>query len=202
LFRNQLSKRRASLNHLGVSRMRNNFVQKLIVFLFLVALPGCAGYTSQTNLPEHIQTIHVMKVQNTIDISAEVSNKKAFQTYRPGLEVELRNALIERFIVDGHLKIDSEAKADSLLTAKLLSFDRDPVRYNRDDSIQEFRIHVTASASLMDQTSGEILWETASISGEGSYFLSGDEAVSEDEAVQESLDDLVRHIVEAVLEVW
>ena len=174
----------------------------LLCGVWLVNQGFFSGYTTQTALPEHVETVHVEKVTNTIDISQEVTNNKPFQTYRPGLEVELRNALIERFIFDGHLRIASKNKADAVLKASLLNFDRDPVSYNADDSVQEFRIHVTAELRFMDQLNDEVLWEAHSLSGEATYFLSGPLAVSEDRAVALALDDLVRRAVEGILEVW
>jgi len=168
----------------------------------LVLLISSCGYTTKTNLPEHIKSVHVDKVRNAIDISSEVSSNTPFQTYRPGLEIELRNALIERFIFDGHLKVVPKDRSDAVLKAVLLSFDRGPVRYNADDSIQEFRVYVKASIEFRDRLSDEIIWSRASLAGDSSYFLSGDEATSEDVAVEEALDDLVRHVVEKILEVW
>ena len=89
-----------------------------------------------------------------------------------------------------------------MLSAKLVKFDRDPVRYNADDSIQEFRIHVRAAVKFKDLVEDETIWSTKEISGESTYFLSGRLAKSEDEAVEEALEDLVRHVIERILEVW
>ncbi|MBF0253820.1 MAG: hypothetical protein HQL11_01675 [Candidatus Omnitrophica bacterium] len=172
------------------------------VVLALLFLGGC-GYTYKTHLPDHIRTVFVPKVQNAIDITASVSSSQEYQPYRPGLEIELKNALIERLVFDGHLKIaPAEESSDAVLRLKLLRFERDPVRYRADDTIGEFRIQITASAQFVDRLSGETLWSTESISGNDSYFLTGELAKSEDEAVAAALKDLVRHIVENVIEIW
>lgn len=172
-----------------------------LLTVLLVSAAGC-GYTTKTSLPEHVRSVHVTRVENKIDISAEISEKKPFQVYRPGLEVELRNALIDRLVFDGHLRVAQDAASDATLTAQLTGFDREPLRYNANDTIQEFRIRVTASAQLIDKRSGQVLWSGKDISGDGDYFLSGVNAASEDAAVQEALTDLVRRIVENILEVW
>jgi outer membrane lipopolysaccharide assembly protein LptE/RlpB len=173
----------------------------VLLFALTVLASGC-GYTTKTSLPEHIRSVHVPSVDNKIDISSEISEKRPFQVYRPGLEVELRNALIDRLVFDGHLRIASDAASDAVLKAQLISFDREPLRYNSNDTIQEFRVRVSASAQLIDKKSGNVLWSTPGISGESEYFLSGPKAASEDAAVQAALQDLVRHIVEDILEVW
>lgn len=170
-------------------------------FAALLALSAC-GYTSKTLLPEHIQTVHVAKVPNQIDITGDVTNKTAFKVYRPGLEVELRNAVIDRIVFDGHLKIGEEEKSDAVLQMELIDFRRDPLRYKTDDSIQEFRINVTASARLIDKKTGTAVWQSSAISGNDTYLLSGRLAKTEDQAVAAALDDLARHLVENVLEIW
>lgn len=167
----------------------------------LAVLTGC-GYTSKTLLPDTVKTVHVEQVRNAIDITGEVTNRQSFKVYRPGVEVDLRNALIDRFVFDGHLKIAAADKADSILRTELLSFRRDPLRYNTDDSIQEFRITVSASVQFVDTKTGKEIWQISGISGDSDYFLSGPQSKSEDEAVAAALEDLARHVVENVLEVW
>lgn len=163
-------------------------------------LGGCA-YTGKTNLPDHVKTVRVARVANSIDITGDVTNKASFKVYRPGLEVELRNTVTERIVLDGHLKVVRSQDADTILQLELLDFRRDPLRYNRDETIQEFRVSVTASAKLVDTRSGKALWES-SVSGNASYFLSGELAKTEDEAVVAALEDLARHAVEGFVEVW
>lgn len=186
--------------HIGKA-MNAKYLGLSAACLVVFALAGCA-YTSKTNLPEHIKTIHVPQVPNRIDITGDVSNRTSFKVYRPGLEIDLRNALIERFIFDGHLKVADREKADAVLEAELIDFRRDPLRYNKDDSIQEFRVNVTASISFRDLKDDKTIWSSPSISGNSSYFLSGRVATTEDQAVAKALEDLARHVVEEVLEIW
>ena len=176
-------------------------VKKTLPLLLCLVLASC-GYTSKTLLPEHIKTVHVAKVNNLIDITGDVTNRKSFKVYRPGVEVELRNAVIERFVFDGHLKIAPLERADSVLNMDLLDYRRDPLRYNSDESIQEFRISVSANAKLVDAKSGDVIWESGGFAGTSDYFLSGPRAQTEDQAVAAALEDLARHLVEDVLEIW
>ena len=48
----------------------------------------------------------------------------------------------------------------------------------------------------------EEIWGVSSLSGDSTYLLAGRLAKTEDEAVAEALEDLARHAVEAILEVW
>lgn len=179
--------------------MRRTFC--LILGICLCVIQGC-GYTSKTHIEDRIKSVHVQKIPNRINITGDVTNQTRFKVYRPGLEVELRNALIERFVFDGHLKVSPFNKADSILTAELIDFRRDPLRYNADESIQEFRVSVTASLRFLDSVTEEEIWGVSSLSGDSTYLLAGRLAKTEDEAVAEALEDLARHAVEAILEVW
>src|SRR5262245_1508357 len=86
-----------------------------VILLAGLALSGC-GYTTKGNLPENIKTVYIEKVPNEIDIAQSAKSDRPFPIYRPGLEIEIRNALIERFIFDGHLKVvDSAEKADAIV---------------------------------------------------------------------------------------
>lgn len=181
--------------------MKRTVLFPIFAWALLFSVAGC-GYTTKTSLPDHIRSVHVTSVENKIDISADVSSKKPFQVYRPALEVELRNALTDRLVFDGHLKVAQEAASDAVLRTQLVGFDREPLRYNANDTIQEFRIRVTASAQLVDKQSGQVIWSGQDLSGESEYMLSGSTASSEDEAVNEALEDLVRRMVENILEVW
>src|SRR3989338_1850138 len=68
-----------------------------------LVLSGC--YTTKTALTGTVRTIHVAPVENAIDLSAEISDRDRFRVYRPGLEVDITNAVINRFIFDGSLKV-------------------------------------------------------------------------------------------------
>lgn len=173
----------------------------LILLISAAVFHGC-GYTHETLLPAHVKSVHVARVVNEIDIASEVTSESVFKVYRPGLEVELRNALIERFVFDGHLKIRDMEEADAVLQVRLKDFRRDPLRYNDDESVQEFRVTVVAICDFVDLANEKTLWQTSGISGDSSYFLSGPHARSEDEAVGDALEDLARHAVEDILEAW
>ncbi len=177
-------------------------IRTAVLPLFLMAVVSGCGYTTKTSLPEHIRSVHVPAVENKIDISSEVSSGRPFQVYRPGLEVELRSALVDRLVFDGHLHVAAEPSSDAILSAQLVGFDREPLRYNANDTIQEFRIRVSASVRFTDKKTGQVLWSADEVTGDSEYFLSGPNATSEDAAVNAALKDLVRRIVEDILEVW
>lgn len=141
-----------------------------------------------------------MPVKNVINFSSEVSRDNAFRVYRPGVEVEITNAIINRFIFDGNLKISSPSDADAIVDAKLVDYRRDPLRYNDDDDVQEYRLNVVVDCAVY-QRDRKVLWRET-LAGDSTFFLAGPRATSEDEAVAQAVDDLARRVVERTFEVW
>ncbi|MCK5082038.1 MAG: LptE family protein [Candidatus Omnitrophica bacterium] len=122
--------------------------------------------------------------------------------YFPLLEVKARNAVINRFLLDGNLKIVEPHEADLILKGELKRYERSGLRYTDDDDVQEYRVHITVSFDLIDTRSGEISWAEPNFVGEATYFVTGPSAKSEESAVEAAIVDLARRIVERTIEDW
>lgn len=179
--------------------MRRAFCAVFLLSL-AVQITGC-GYTTKTVLPGNLKTIYVAPVKNGIDLSTEISDKDRFRVYRPGVEIDITNAVMNRFIFDGNLKVVKSEKADAVLEAKLIDYRRDPLRYSDANDIQEYRLSVTIEASLIQVNDHTILWHENLI-GDTSFYLSGARATSEDEAVAKAVDELARRVVNKTIESW
>ena len=178
--------------------MRSKFT--ILIFLSFV-LTGC-GYTTHSLLPPHVKTIHVDNFKNSIDITGEFSEKEGYDIYRPGLEVEMTKAVIDRFVFDGNLRVVSGSEADSRLAGELIDYAKEPLRYDDGDNVIEYRIKVVARAGLKDLVNNKVLWSEDDFVGEATYRTSGSFAKTEDTARQEALVDLARRIVERTIELW
>lgn len=162
---------------------------------------GC-GYTQKSLLPADIQTISILPVKNAIDLSNETDDRTRFHTYRPGVEADLTNAIINRFIFDGNLKVTSPEKADAIVEAKLTDYRRDPLRYSEGDDVQEYRLSLVVNVAVTRARDHKILWREQGLTGDTSFFLSGAHALSEDEAAAKAVEDLARRVVEKTIELW
>jgi hypothetical protein len=177
------------------------FFAPLFFTALLLEAGGC-GYTTKTVLPNNIKTIRIAPVKNAIDLTGEISDKNRFRTYRPGLEVDLTNAIMNRFIFDGNLKVVTHEAADAVLEAKLIDYRRDPLRYSEGEDVEEYRLSVMIDVVVYLAKDHKILWHETSLVGDTSYFLSGPRAISEDEAVTKAVDDLARRVVDQTIELW
>lgn len=175
-------------------------ILKTATFCLALVLSGC-GYTTQSLLPADIKSVNVAPVKNGIDLSSELSDAEHFRTYRPGVEVEITNALINRFIFDGNLKVLSSDKADALLETTLLSYRRDPLRYSDGEDVQEYRLSITLNVSFKRRGEEKPVWNE-NIVGDTTFFIAGPRAVTEDEAAAKAVEDVSRRVVEKTIEVW
>ena len=169
------------------------------VFLFLltcaVLFPLGCGYSRKTVLPKNIKTIHVGTFKNKIpagDIYA----------YEPGLEIKITNAIIRRLHRDGNLQVVPEEKADALLEGDLIGFNQEGLRFTGLERIEEYRLYVITALRLLDQKTGELIWEEPNFSGDSSYFVLGSRATSRGEAAEKAIDRLARHAVDRIVEDW
>ena len=167
----------------------------LLLTGFLLA--GC-GYTTGSLLPSQYRTIGIEPFKNAISFVNEGSRA----TYIPLLETKVRQAIVDRFQFDGHLRISDPQRADLILSGELISFDRDELRLTDDRDVQEYRIRITVKLTMTDGTNGEVLWTEPSFAGEATYFLTGSQAKSESAALEDALKDVSRRIVERSIENW
>ncbi len=176
-------------------------VKYFLASILCFALAGC-GYTQKSLLPEHIKSIHVAPVANRIDLSKEISEKEHFRVYRPGVEVEITNAIINRFVFEGTLQVEKPDRADAVVEAKLMDYRRDPLRYSKGDDIQEYRLNIVLDVSVRDVKTNKVLWHEANLTGDASFLLSGPRATTEDEAAAKAAEDVARRVVEKTIEIW
>lgn len=168
----------------------------------LCAVLSSCGYTTQAMLPDNIiKTIHVEIFRNDIDITKEVSAKDKYEVYRPGLEVDLRDALVERFFLDGHLDVSSAGYADGCLEGEITEYRKDPLRY-QDEDVTEYRITLACDIRLRAAGDSEILLEEKNITGDATYFTTGALQKSETAALDDATSDLARNIVDRIVENW
>lgn len=168
-----------------------------LLSLFLCSLFSC-GYTTGSLLPSQYRTIGVQNFKNSINFVSEGTRA----TYVPLLENKVRQAILDRFQYDGHLRLGDAERSDLIMSGELIEFKREELRLTDDRDVQEYRIRVVVSLTLTDGTNGEVLWLEPQFGGEATYFTSGPRAISESAALEEALTDLSRRIVERTLENW
>ena len=176
-------------------------VLAVIGYWLLVSLAGC-GYTTRSLITEKYKTIYITQFANKIDIAKESESANRYRLYQPMLELDITQALIERFLWDGNLRPQKEASADLILKGELVEFSRDPLRYTDNDEVEEYRITIRVNLSLWDNRGNKLIWEEKLFAGDTTYFTTGPAAKLQDSAISDAIKDLVRRIVERTVEEW
>ncbi|MCK5580624.1 MAG: hypothetical protein KAJ18_05055 [Candidatus Omnitrophica bacterium] len=176
--------------------MRKLFSQVMLVSMCFCFV-GC-GYTTRASLPARLRTVHVQTFKNNIDFTSESFSN----VYLPLLEVDVTNAIVDRFLFDGNLKIAQEQVADLVLNGTLTGYQREALRYTDNDDVQEYRVQVIVDLVLYDTGKDETLWTESGFVGEATYFLTGVQATTEASAVSEATVDLARRVIERTIENW
>ncbi len=192
---------RTNFNFLSMLKIGVGAYLPLLIISLLISFCGC-GYTTHCLLPPHIKRINVENLKNAIDITGGTSEREAYKTYRPRLELDVTKAVIDKFIFDGNLKISRAEDADLILTGELVDFKREPLRYDEADNIEQYRIIILVSMKLKDIKENKILWQFDRFAGSYEYYTTGSQAKTEATAINEAIDDLARRIVEQTIEIW
>ncbi|MDO8603217.1 MAG: LptE family protein [Candidatus Omnitrophota bacterium] len=172
----------------------------LLLVIFLLAFAGC-GYTAKTIFPNNIKTVHVDMFKNNIDITKEVSAKDNYEVYRPNLEMDLRDVIVNRIFLDGNFKVADKDSADAVLEGEILQYRKDPLRY-QDEVAQEYRISLICDVKLINQKDSSILFEEENITGDTTYFTTGALQKTETSALNDAMLDLARRVVNKIIENW
>ncbi|MCM8763721.1 MAG: LPS assembly lipoprotein LptE [Candidatus Omnitrophica bacterium] len=168
-----------------------------IYCLLVTVFSGC-GYTTRSVLPSSFKTIYIPTFVNSIRFDNTGSEHR---TYYPGLEIKITNAVVDRFVYDGNLRVVREENADLKLEGDLVDYLKQPLRYSESDEIEEYRISLVVNLVLKDRE-GNIVWEEKNFIGDTTYRLSGSLAKTEQEAVGDAAEDLARRIVNRTIEHW
>jgi len=173
----------------------------LITGAVLILLAGC-GYATRSIMAAGDPSIYVQNFVNKIDVTHETSDESTYYAYKPAMESDITRGVIDRFIFDGNYKIESLRDATYLLKGDLIEFRREPLGYDANDNVTEYRLSVVVNMELRNLKTNELVWQESRFAGESTYRTGGQFAKSESTALDEAVEDLSRRIVERTVENW
>jgi len=174
----------------------------LAVCCFAPVFSGC-GYTTRSMISNKFKTIYITPFINKIDITTEANTENKYKLYRPRLETDITRAVSNKYLFDGNLKPVKAETADLTLKGELMEFRKDPLRYDENDEVEEYRISIRVNLSLWDNRENKLVWEEKNFTGDTTYFTAGHIAAkSEETAINDAIVDLARRVVERTVEEW
>jgi hypothetical protein len=134
------------------------------VFLVVAApalLSGCAMFSAgggEVTLPEHIKTVCVRPFTNTTQFF--------------GLEDPLTQAVANEFIADGRLSYaSSEAQANGVLIGEINTYLLQPVTYDTNFLVKEYKLTVRLNVKFMDQVTNTVIWQEPRLERDFQFFV-------------------------------
>jgi len=173
---------------------RSYLKQFISVILLSVVVFGC-GYTNQAILPNGIQSIYVPTFKDEL-------TKETIDTYEAGIATLVTNAVIDRLIFDGNLKVMPQEEADATLTGTLRGYDQRSIRFEDRSDVKEYRLFITVDLNLIDNRTGETIWSEKGFTGKSEYNRRGFGATTERTALLSARDDLAKKVVDRIVEDW
>ncbi|MCK4400819.1 LptE family protein [bacterium] len=158
----------------------------LIVFLIPIVLAGC-GYTTSTVKSAGISSIYVPMFKN--------------ETYEHNVHVTVTDAVINELILDGNLRLVKHKEADTILQGQVVRYKMEPLGYDKNNDVEQYRMVVTAKVVFKNLKKDEIIW-AQTIDGSTAYYTSGRLAMSEKAAADKAIENLARNIVSEVINFW
>jgi len=181
-----------------MNKLRTIAIICICVFFFTT---GC-GYSTASLVYPGAKSVHVSNFANKINVTEEVTDKRMYVGYKSGMELDVTREVIDRFIIDGNLKVASRKNADLILIGEVIDFKKEALRYDSADNVEEFRNKVIVNIKLLKAKSGDVILEENNFTGESTYRTTGEFAKSEDSAIRETIKDLAVRIVERIVEGW
>ena len=130
------------------------------VLLALVALltAGC-GYSFRGNMPDHIKTVAVPIFKNT--------------TQAAGLENAITSAIVTAFSNSGRLKVVPTDQADSILEGEIVSYTVQGTAFDRNATIQAYRLQVVLNVVFRDVKENSVLWREQGLTQAADFAVQG-----------------------------
>lgn len=159
-----------------------------LVLALTVGLTGCLySLSGGGGLPKHVRTVAVIPFEN------ETANPELTGE----LHQELRKALSDRL----GLRDATEQKATAVVSGKITSFEADvPVSFSADPTratSARRRLQMRVDVTIVDNTTGRILYQRTGVSAEGEY-AEREEAAGRKQAIQR----IVNEIIEGAQSQW
>ncbi len=170
---------------MGPSRRISGFLTAASLAL-VAACAGAYGFAGG-GLPPEIDTVAVLPFDNT--------------TPEPVLTSEVLRAVREAVENRLGLRQAGEDQADALVRGSITRYEPDlPVAFTGDEdevTVTQRRVQLTVNVEILNQASGQVLWQRSGLTVEGEY-----EPGREAEGRERALQQLVTNIVEGAQSQW
>jgi len=161
-------------------------------FALAFLAPGCGVYSTNPGLlPGHIKTLAVPAFDN--------------RTVQVGLDQEITQAVITRFVEDNHLRVVGEGEANAVLTGAVIDYKNTVFGFTGREQAQEYRVQIAVAVRLLDKVKNRELWRDENLIKTQNYYVvavPGQTAQDEVSGRQEAIRKIADEILSRTIENW
>ncbi len=162
----------------------------LISLLCIFGIIGCGyHFIGQSEVLSGIHTVAIPYFEN--------------DSYEPGLERYMTEALVNEFVKSKTVSIVDEGDADAVIRGKIELFKEFVIAYDKDDSVLEYLIQVELDVTLEKRDTGEVIWRNKELSHFEEYRVSSEIAVTEANkgyAIRKTAVEMAERIHDSIIE--
>lgn len=154
------------------------------------AAGGCAYTTSTASLATHLKTVAIPVFENA--------------TGEYQLERTITDAVIERFVVDNHLRVVDERSADLVIRGRVVAYRNIVFGFNNATNAEEYRVTIGVAVLARDQVKNREMWRMDDLVRTANYYVvdvPGAEASNEiggrTVAIRKIADEILARTVES-----
>lgn len=162
----------------------------VLLLMSILLVTGC-GKTPVSVLPTYIKKIAVNNFSNN--------------TVQYGIEDKLTKKVIEEFLRDGRLEIVKAEDADALLTGVIVRYSLEPVSYDAQSVVEQYKLYIGVDVTFQDQVQGTTMWTESNIHEDYTYYVTakaGQLVETETDAQEAVTDLLARDVVKRTVVGW
>ena len=161
-----------------------------LIGILALGLLGC-GKQPMSVLPTNLKKIAIPTFSNS--------------TVHYGIEDKLTRKVTDEFLRDGRLEVSDAKQADCLLTGNIVYYTLEPVSYDAQGVIEQYKLYIGVDITFKDQTINSVLWTESNIHEDFTYYVTskaGQLVLSENDAQEQVTDLLSRDIVRRTIVGW
>lgn len=162
----------------------------LIALLCIFGLAGCGyHFIGQSEVLSGIRSIAIPYFAN--------------ESYEPGLERYMTEALVDEFVKSRIVPIVDEGDADAVIRGKIEQFKEFVVAYDKNDSALEYLLQVDLDVTLEKRDTGEVVWRNKGLFHFELYRVSSEIAVTEAnkvDAIKKTAIELAERMHDSIIE--
>lgn len=155
-------------------------------------LPSCGVYSTRPgSLPDHVKRIAIPTFDN--------------RTVEVGLDQEITQAVVSRFIEDNHLKVVGAGEADALLSGSVVDYKNAIFGFTGQEQAEEYRVSITVAVRVLDKVKNRELWRDDALLKTQNYYVvqvPGQQAQDERSGRQEAIRKIADEILSRTVENW